>query len=119
MLVPLNTRMKGSEAGYILEKSGARILCTVTGFLDTDYVALLRDVLGGASAGRPISGLPHLERIILLRGTEAATTPWSDFLSEGEAVTAQEAAAARRRPSRPTTSRTSSSPPEPRENRRA
>jgi len=91
VLVPLNTRMKGGEAGYILKKSGARMLCTVTGFLDTDYVSLLRDVLGGPSSAGPISGLPSLERIILLRGTEPATTSWPEFLAEGEAVTPEEA----------------------------
>ena len=48
VLVPLNTRLKGSEGGYVLEKSGARILCTVAGFLGTDYVGLLRGALGGA-----------------------------------------------------------------------
>ncbi len=91
VLVPLNTRMKGNEAGYILEKSGARMLCTVTGFLDTDYPGLLRDVLGGASSARPVSDLPCLERIILLRGTGPATTSWSEFLGEGEAFSAEEA----------------------------
>jgi acyl-CoA synthetase (AMP-forming)/AMP-acid ligase II len=94
ILVPLNTRLKGSEAGYILEKSGARILCTVRGFLGTDYVALLRDALGAGSPARPIAALPHLERIILLRGyekTAADTTSWSEFLAEGEAVRAAEA----------------------------
>ncbi len=94
VLVTLNTRLKGNEAGYILEKSGARILCTVTGFLDTDYVDLLRDALGGAGSAGPIAGLPHLERIVLLRRGEkvaADTTPWSEFLAEGEAVSAEEA----------------------------
>jgi acyl-CoA synthetase (AMP-forming)/AMP-acid ligase II len=94
VLVTLNTRMKGTEAGYILEKSGARILCTVAGFLDTDYVGLLRGALGGAGSAHPIAALPRLERIVLLRGDgEAAadTTAWSDFLAEGEAVSAQEA----------------------------
>jgi acyl-CoA synthetase (AMP-forming)/AMP-acid ligase II len=94
VLVTLNTRLKGSEAGYILEKSGARILCTVAGFLDTDYVGLLRDALGGADSARPIAGLPHLERIVLLRGGERTatdTTSWSEFLAEGEAVGAEEA----------------------------
>src|SRR5258708_1804966 len=38
VLVPLNTRFKGSEAAYILGKSGARLLFTVTDFLGTDYV---------------------------------------------------------------------------------
>ena len=44
VLVPINTRFKGAEAAYVLGKSGARVLFTVTGFLDTDYVALLREV---------------------------------------------------------------------------
>ena len=42
MLVPLNTRFKGEEAAFVLGRSGARFLCTVNGFLDTDYVAMLR-----------------------------------------------------------------------------
>ena len=94
VLVTLNTRMKGGEAGYILEKSEARILCTVAEFLGTDYVGLLRDALGGPSATRPIAALPHLERIVLLRGGEkpvADTTSWAEFLAEGEAVSAAHA----------------------------
>ena len=43
VLVPLNTRFKGAEAAFVLGRSGARFLCTVNGFLGTDYVALLRD----------------------------------------------------------------------------
>src|SRR5262245_7856702 len=42
MVVTLNTRFKGDEAAYIIRTSGARLLFTVTDFLDTDYVALLR-----------------------------------------------------------------------------
>ncbi len=91
ILVPLNTRLKGTEAGYILEKTAARILCTVTGFLDTDYVGMLRDALGGSGSAGPIADLPSLERIILLRGSAPGTTPWPEFLAEGEAVTAGEA----------------------------
>jgi acyl-CoA synthetase (AMP-forming)/AMP-acid ligase II len=94
VLVTLNTRMKGGEAGYILEKSGARILCTVTGFLGTDYVGLLRDALGGPSSTRPIAALAHVERIVLLRGdgkAAADSTSWPEFLAEGEAVSVQQA----------------------------
>jgi acyl-CoA synthetase (AMP-forming)/AMP-acid ligase II len=40
-LVPINTRFKGREAAYVLEKSGARILFTVGEFLGTDYVSAL------------------------------------------------------------------------------
>ncbi len=99
-LVPLNTRLKGGEAGYILEKSGAQILCTVDDFLGTDYVNLRQGALGGAGqAGeaRPVAGLPALERIVLMRGNRADGQSWGDFLSAGAGVSesaARERAAA-------------------------
>ncbi|HZS41569.1 MAG TPA: AMP-binding protein, partial [Polyangia bacterium] len=43
VLVPLNTRWKAREAAYVLERSRARALVTVVGFLDVDYVARLRE----------------------------------------------------------------------------
>ncbi len=71
VLVPVNTRFKGREADFILEKSGARILFTVTDFLDTDYVALLRNADGGHG----------LDEIVVLRGTvPEGTTGFADFL---------------------------------------
>jgi acyl-CoA synthetase (AMP-forming)/AMP-acid ligase II len=45
VLVPLNTRFKGTEAGDVLRRSRAKVLVTVAGFLDTDYVELLRSHL--------------------------------------------------------------------------
>ena len=72
VLVPLNTRFKGHEAGDILDRGGARLLFTVTDFLDTDYVALLRGAYGPAEGDRPVAGLPGLERIVVLRGDVAA-----------------------------------------------
>src|ERR1700722_3977868 len=41
VLVPINTRFKGAEAGDILLRSRARVLVTVTEFLGTDYVTML------------------------------------------------------------------------------
>jgi len=80
VLVPINTRFKGSEAAYILARSGARALFTVRGFLDTDYPALL---------ARADVALPALERTILVAGeTNAATIPWDDFVAIGETVPA-------------------------------
>ncbi|GAA1501008.1 hypothetical protein GCM10009827_008700 [Dactylosporangium maewongense] len=38
VLVPLNTRFKGPEAGYILARSGARLLLVDDGFLGNRYV---------------------------------------------------------------------------------
>ncbi len=72
-LVPINTRFKGEEASYILERSGAKVLCTVTDFLAIDPVGML------ARAERE---LPALERIVVLGGdTPDGCTSWADFVS--------------------------------------
>jgi acyl-CoA synthetase (AMP-forming)/AMP-acid ligase II len=75
VLVPLNTRWKGAEAGYVLRKSRARILLTVGEFLGVRYPALL--------AGE---ALPDLETIVCLRGSADGTLSWADFLARGEEV---------------------------------
>ena len=41
VIVPLNTRFKGSEAAYVLRTAGVRMIFTVTDFLDTNYTSLL------------------------------------------------------------------------------
>jgi acyl-CoA synthetase (AMP-forming)/AMP-acid ligase II len=80
VLVPVNTRFRGAEAGYVLQRSGARALCTVRGFLDTDYPALLTD------AG---VDLPALEHVVLLAGEpDGTTTAWDAFVAGGGAVPA-------------------------------
>ncbi|MET7398742.1 FadD3 family acyl-CoA ligase [Dactylosporangium sp. NPDC005572] len=42
VMVPLNTRLKGAEAAYILRRSGARLLFVQDGFLGNSYVASLQ-----------------------------------------------------------------------------
>ena len=88
VMVPVNTRYKGIEAAYLLGKSGAKALFTVTEFLDVDYVALLRDA---------DAALPELAQIIVLRGAApAGTVAYQQFLartSEVSATVAQERAA--------------------------
>ena len=59
VLVPINTRFKGAEATDILARSRARALVTVTDFLDTDYLAMLR------ATG---IDLPDLHTIVVARG---------------------------------------------------
>ena len=95
VLVPLNTRFKGHEAGYVLGKSRARLLFTVNGFLGTDYVALLREAMGGPEDGRPVAGLPDLERIVVLRGDAPEATEALDVLLERAGSVGAEASAAR------------------------
>ena len=43
VLVPINTRMKGKEAAYILNNSEAKVLFSVKTFLGTDYFELLEN----------------------------------------------------------------------------
>ncbi|MDQ1435933.1 MAG: HIP---CoA ligase [Actinomycetota bacterium] len=66
VIVPPNTRFKGAEARYVLERADVKLLFTVTDFLDTNYEALLR--------AEP--ELPLLREIIDLRGPA-----WSEFLA--------------------------------------
>ncbi len=78
VMVPINTRYKGGEAAYLLDKSGAKLLFTVTGFLDTDYIALLRGTK---------TNLPALANIVILRGqAPESTIAWSSFVTRGEAI---------------------------------
>jgi HIP---CoA ligase len=77
IVIPLNTRFKGAEAGYVIGVAKARRLFTVTDFLDTDYVALLQGVPGTES----------LDEIIVLRGTVPdGCTSWADFLARADGV---------------------------------
>jgi HIP---CoA ligase len=93
VLVPLNTRFKGGEAGYILRTSGASLLLTVRGFLGTDYPALL--------VGEDVG---DLDRVVLLRdehpdpepgarGSPVPAVALSEVLEEAEGVDPAETAA--------------------------
>ena len=77
VLVPINTRFKGREAGHLLDRTSARILFTVTDFLDTNYVALLRDSDQGTG----------LDEVVVLRGTvPEGCTSWQEFMAAGDGV---------------------------------
>ncbi|MGW1655363.1 FadD3 family acyl-CoA ligase [Streptomyces atratus] len=78
VLVPLNTRFKGTEAAYILERSRAKLLFVTGTFLGTSYVASLR---------RADVQLPHLERVVVLADSAPDDyVTWKDFLAAGEGV---------------------------------
>ncbi|MBT8453363.1 MAG: FadD3 family acyl-CoA ligase [Deltaproteobacteria bacterium] len=92
VLVPVNTRYKGMEAAYLLRKSGAKALFTVTGFLDVDYVALL---------GEAGADLPQLAQIIVLRGNAPEGTLSYDAFLELASEAPSNAAADRASEVRP------------------
>ncbi len=74
-LVPINTRMKGAEAGYILARSGAALLFCVGDFLGQHYPDLLGE-------DRPAS----LRDIVVFTDARAGERGWKDFLAAGEDV---------------------------------
>lgn len=89
-VVPLNTRYKGHEAHYILAKSQASTLLTVTDFLETDYVGLLNAALAD---GDP---LPHLRRIAVMSGpAPEGTIDWETLVALDRHVTDEELRARR------------------------
>jgi acyl-CoA synthetase (AMP-forming)/AMP-acid ligase II len=84
-LVPLNTRFKGDEAAYVLDKTGARVLFAPTDFLGTNYFDLLPN---GADAP---AALEH--RIDLPGPGSITTAEWARFLELGSAVSTVDAQA--------------------------
>ncbi|MFI1013484.1 FadD3 family acyl-CoA ligase [Streptomyces sp. NPDC020965] len=84
VLVPLNTRFKGTEAAYVLSRSRARLLFVTGTFLGTSYVAALR---------RADIELPELEQVVVLADTAPADRhyrTWKDFLAGGDTVTTEQ-----------------------------
>jgi acyl-CoA synthetase (AMP-forming)/AMP-acid ligase II len=76
VVVPINTRYKGAEAAYLLDRSRARLLLTVDGFLGNDYIGMLDG-----------HDLPHLERTVVLRGDgPSGAIGWADFVASGAEV---------------------------------
>jgi acyl-CoA synthetase (AMP-forming)/AMP-acid ligase II len=79
VLVPINTRMKGEEASYILRKSGARLLFCAGSFLNQHYPTVLGE-------HRPQS----LHALVVLRDARPGDTSWPEFLLRGTRVGAAE-----------------------------
>jgi len=76
VLVPLNTRFKGTEAAYVLRGSGARLLFVTGTFLGTSYVASLRRAAGEGAGDGPLPGLPALEQVVVLADDAPGRTSW-------------------------------------------
>ncbi|MES9522788.1 FadD3 family acyl-CoA ligase [Streptomyces capoamus] len=89
VLVPLNTRFKGTEAADVLRRSGTRLLFVTGTFLGTSYVASLRRAAGAGkpAGGRPLPALPALERVVVLSDDAPPDfETWQDFLAAGDGV---------------------------------
>jgi len=75
VLVPINTRMRGQEVAFVLERSRAKVLFTCGRFLDQYFPAQL-------AAHRPAS----LQHLIVLRDAQNGDVTWPDFLLRAAAT---------------------------------
>ena len=88
VLVPVNTRFKGPEAAYIVDKSGASALFVVTDFLGIDYLGMLRS----ADPGSPV--LPPGRTVVLSGPADTGQLTWDEFLAASAGIAPDQAAAA-------------------------
>ncbi len=73
VLVPVNTRMRGQEVGFILKRSRARLLFCAGRFLNQYLPAQLEGHLPDT-----------LERLVVLGDAEGKDQSWAQFLALGE-----------------------------------
>jgi acyl-CoA synthetase (AMP-forming)/AMP-acid ligase II len=83
VLVPVNTRMKGPEAAYILDRSGARVMFCAGLFLGQYFPSTL-------GAHRPET----LEQIVVIGEAQAGDFGWDAFLARARDRGADEVTAA-------------------------
>ncbi len=79
IVVTMNTRYKGAEAGYTLRKSGARLLFCAGDFLGNYYPDMLRH-----------EQLPDLERIVVHGDSTNEHCGWDEFLQLGKGVSSSD-----------------------------
>ena len=72
-LVPLNTRMKGAEAAYILEKSGASMLFCAGRFLGLHYPTMLAE-----------HWPKSLKHVVVIGDAETGDTGWRQFMAKSD-----------------------------------
>jgi acyl-CoA synthetase (AMP-forming)/AMP-acid ligase II len=90
-LVPVNTRFKASEAGYVLQQSRARVLFTPDAFLGVRFHQQLQQAFGGEGVARPVEGLASLEQIVSLdRSASGALLGFDAFLARGVRISREQ-----------------------------
>lgn len=76
IVVPLNTRFKGPEAAYVIDKSGADVLVCSRDFLGVDHVAALEST--GARLPSTV--------ITISTSPDRAHLAWNDFVSTASRI---------------------------------
>ena len=75
VLVPINTRFKGHEAAYVIERSGAEFLFCYNDFLGTNYVNELQQ------SGSSPQCLSHI--VVISGAVDHGNQSWAEFIAHG------------------------------------
>ncbi|HKV37980.1 MAG TPA: AMP-binding protein, partial [Blastocatellia bacterium] len=101
ILVTVNTALRAAELEYVLKQSRARTLITMKGVRDSDYVAIINEVipeLAGSDEGpHTFARLPYLQNIVYV-GDEhpSGTVRYDSLLTRSERVPDEDLDAASR-----------------------
>ncbi|GLW99205.1 AMP-binding protein [Microtetraspora sp. NBRC 16547] len=110
VVVPINTRYKGDEARWLLQRSRARMLFVEDGFLGNGYLSMLGVPVGNTDEGNTDegntgerntgegggagAGLPDLRTVVAYdAGPRPGAAPWEEFVGGAASVTDEQAAA--------------------------
>ncbi|WP_433272287.1 AMP-binding protein [Actinosynnema sp. CS-041913] len=84
--VPVNTRLRAEEFGYVLRQSRVRLLFLADRLLNVDLAGLLRQACPAVDGTLPDPALPDLRRVVVLGAdVPAGAGSWEDFLAAGGA----------------------------------
>lgn len=64
--VPINTRLRTGEIGYVLEQAGISVLVVADRLLRIDFIAVLRDLVPGIDTHLPDPALPLLRHVVVV-----------------------------------------------------
>lgn len=89
--IPVNTRLRSHELGYVLGQSGTGTLITSERSGPADLIGVVQQVLPGLADQSPealdYADYPHLRRVVTVgEGNAKGVVRWDDLLARGDAV---------------------------------
>jgi fatty-acyl-CoA synthase len=88
VVVPINTRYKAEEVGYIVVQCDARLLVMTDEFVGIDYLRMLARLCPRLAADRPPNEIdfPELRQVTIIGRAPEGAQPFADFLAAGAAI---------------------------------
>jgi fatty-acyl-CoA synthase len=84
--VPINSRYKQEETGYILGQSDSKLLLARDNFLGMDYAGIIDRLMPLGDGRRDTSAFPNLRAIVMLDDALPQSTAFDEFIAGGADV---------------------------------